>query len=125
MLNHAKQRGITVWGLMFLAAVFAFFLLLFFKLLPSYIDHGKVKTALENISRQPDTGGWERNEIKAALQRRFDIDDVHTVDLNKHLFVEKKPGVTIIRVTYEVRVPLAYNVTALVDFNDSIQVKAR
>jgi hypothetical protein len=45
--------------------------------------------------------------------------------LNKALIVEKKPGSMTIRITYERRVPLAYNVTALIEFDDSAQVNVR
>lgn len=125
MLTRTRQKGISFWGLLVVAAVSIFFLLMFFKLLPSYIEHAKVKTAITGISQQPNAINMEKNEIKAALQRRLDIDDVNDVDLSKSLFVEKKPGVTIIRVTYERRVPLFHNISALLDFNDSVQVTAR
>ena len=125
MLTSARQKGITIWGLMVVAAVFIFFVLLFFKLLPPYLEYGKVRTSLENLVKQPNAGDLERAEIRAALERRFDIEDVKGVDLNKNLFVEKKPGATIIRVAYERRIPLAYNITALIDFEHSVQVGAR
>ena len=125
MQTRTKQKGISFWGLIVVAGVTIFFILMFFKLLPPYIEHAKVKTALENMTQQPNAINMEKAEIKAALQRRLDIDDVNDVDLSKSLFVEKKPGATIIRITYERRVPLAYNVTAFIDFNDSVQVNAR
>ena len=125
MQTRMTQKGISFWGLIVVAGVTIFFILMFFKLLPPYIEHAKVKTALENMTQQPNAINMEKSEIKAALQRRLDIDDVNDVDLSKSLFVEKKPGATIIRITYERRVPLAYNVTALIDFNDSVQVNAR
>lgn len=125
MLANSKQSGMTFWGLLMVAAIFGFFVLLFFKLLPPYLEHAKVKTALENISRQPDAGSMEKGQIKAALDRRFSIEDINDIDLNKALFVEKKPGSMTIRVAYERRVPLAYNVTALLEFDDSVQVNAR
>ena len=125
MLTRTKQTGISFWGLLVVAGVLIFFLLMFFKLLPSYIEHAKVKTAITGISQQPNAINMEKGEIKAALQRRLDIDDVNDVDLSKSLFVEKKPGVTVIRVTYERRIPLFYNISALLDFNDSVQVTAR
>jgi len=125
MLTREKQQGMTFWGLLVVAAVFIFFVILFFKLLPPYIEHAKVKTALENISRQPGTADMEKSQIKAAFDRRFNIEDVNDVDLNKALFVEKKPGSMTIRIAYERRVPLAYNVTALIEFDDSAQVSVR
>lgn len=124
MQTRMKQKGMGFWGLSMVAAVAIFFILMFFKLLPPYIEDAKIKTALENISRQPNIMNMEKGEIKAAMQRRFDIEDIE-VDLNKFLFVEKKPGATIIRITYERRVPIAYNVTALLEFNESVQVNAR
>ena len=125
LTTKSKQNGMTFWGLMVVAAVFAFFVLLFFKLFPSYMEHAKVKTALENISRQPGTIEMEKAQIKSAFERRFDIEDVSNIDLNKNLFVEKKPGSMTIRIAYERRVPIAYNVSALIEFDDSVQVNVR
>jgi hypothetical protein len=125
MLTRENQQGMTFWGLLVVAAIFIFFVILFFKLLPPYIEHGKVKTALENIAHQPGTADMEKSQIKAAFDRRFNIEDVNDVDLNKALFVEKKPGSMTIRIAYERRVPLAYNVTALIEFDDSAQVNVR
>lgn len=125
MQSRMNQRGISFWGLIMVAALVVFFTLMFFKLLPPYIENAKIKTALENVSRQPNAINMEKGEIKAALDRRFSIEDINEIDLNKVLFVEKKPGVTIIRITYERRVPIAYNVVALLEFNDSVQVNAR
>jgi hypothetical protein len=125
LTTRSKQNGMTFWGLMVVAAVFVFFVLLFFKLFPSYMEHAKVKTALENISRQPGTSDMEKTQIKAAFERRFDIEDVSNIDLNKNLFVEKKPGSMTIRIAYERKVPIAYNVSALIEFDDSVQVNVR
>ena len=125
LTTKSKQNGMTFWGLLVVAALFIFFVILFFKLLPAYIEHAKVKTALENIAQQPGTSEMEKGQIKAAIDRRFNIEDVNDIDLNKALFVEKKPGSMTIRITYERRVPLAYNVTALIEFDDSAQVNVR
>jgi hypothetical protein len=125
LATNSKQNGMTFWGLLVVAAIFIFFVVLFFKLLPPYIEYGKVKTSLENMARQPDVGNMEKTQIKAALERRFDIEDVGNVDLNKNLFVEKKPGSMAIRIAYERKVPLAYNVTALIEFDHTVQVNAR
>jgi hypothetical protein len=122
MLTRENQHGMTFWGLLVVAAIFIFFVVLFFKLLPPYMEHAKVKTSLENIAHQPDAGNMEKAQIKAALDRRFSIEDINDVDLSKSLSVEKKPGSMTIRIAYERRVPLAYNVTALIEFDDTAQV---
>ncbi len=125
MQSMNKQRGITFWGLSFLAVIFGFFVFLFLKLLPPYMEYGKVRTALENVAHQPEAGNMERTEIISALERRFVIEDVNQVDLKKNFSIEKKPGVTTMRIAYEVRVPLLYQVSALLEFDHSVQVKTR
>lgn len=125
MLTGNKQNGMTFWGLLVVAAVFIFFVMLFFKLLPPYMEYAKVKAALDGIAKQPGISTMEKADIRAAFDRRFNIDSVDDIDLNKALIVEKKPGGMTIRLTYERRVPLAYNVTALIEFDDTAQVSAR
>ena len=124
MLTRKKQNGMTFWGLLVVGGVLAFFVLLFFKLMPPYLEHARVKTALANIASQPGAADMDKSQIKAAFDRRFNIEDIYEIDLSKALFVEKKPGATTIRIAYEKRVPLAYNVTALIEFDDSVQVNA-
>lgn len=125
MLDRNRQNGMTFWGLLVIATLFIFFVVLFFKLLPPYMEYAKVKAALENIAKQPGTSEMEKSQIKAAFDRRFNIDSVDDIDLNKALIVEKKPGSMTIRIAYERRVPLAYNVTALIEFDDTAQVNVR
>jgi len=125
MQNRIKQNGMTFWGLLVVATIFIFFVVLFFKLLPPYMEYGKVRAALEGIAKQPGTSEMEKSQIKAAFDRRFNIDSVDNIDLNKALIVEKKPNGMTIRITYERRVPLAYNVTALIEFDDTAQVTAQ
>ena len=125
MQAKLKQGGMTFWGLLVVAAVFGFFVIMAFKLLPPYLEYGKVKTALENVAHQPDAGTMSMGDFKAAMDRRFDIDDVNDIDTSKVLKMEKKPGVTTFSIAYEKRVPLAYNITALINFDHSAQVNVR
>jgi len=125
MQSKSKQSGITFWGLLVVAAVFGFFVIMTFKLLPPYMEYGKVKTAIENVAHQPDAGTMDLGQFKNAMDKHFEIDDVDDIDTSKVLSIEKKPGVTTFRVVYEKRVPLAYNITALINFDHSVQVNVR
>lgn len=113
-----SQRGITFWGLSFVLGVLAFVVLLIFTLFPPYMEDYKVTVALDALSRQPEFPTMTREEIVKALDRRFDIDMVTTVDPAKHLFIESRGrGAKVVRITYEVVTPLVYNVSLLLDFN--------
>lgn len=124
MHTLAAQRGMTFWGVAMIMALIVFFTLLTLKLAPSYMEHGKIITALKAIEKQPPSGSFSKEEIRRALDRRFTIDDVRRVNLNKDLYFEKKPGgIVVVRIAYEVRVPMAYNITALIEFDESIEVR--
>jgi hypothetical protein len=47
---------------------------------------------------------------------------VERVELNKDLKIESKNRMKVIRVAYQVQVPLAYNISALIAFDDSVEV---
>ena len=124
MRTLAQQRGMTMWGAAMIVALIVFFTLLTLKLAPPYMEHGKVITALKSIEKQQPPGVFSKDEIRRALDRRFVIDDVGRVDLKKDLYFEKKAGgIVVVRIAYEVRVPLAYNITALIEFDESAEVR--
>lgn len=123
MRSLAAQRGITMWGMLFVSMLVVAFVLLFLKLLPPYIEDGKVRTALENVGKQPGSASFTRAEIVNALERRFEIDSVSRVDLAKDLSLERSPDGRgkVIRIQYDVVVPLVYNISALIQFDNSVE----
>ena len=124
MRTLAQQRGMTMWGAALIVAMIVFFTLLLLKLAPPYIEHGKITTALKSIAKQQPPGAFSKDEIRRALDRRFTVDDVTRVDLRKDLYFEKKAGgIMVVRIAYEVRVPLAYNITALLEFDETAEVR--
>lgn len=124
MNTQARQNGMTMWGLSMVMALIVFFTLLGLKLGPPYISHGKIVTALKSLEKQPMPGGFSKDEVRKALERRFTIDDVTHVDLRKDLYFEKKPGnIIVVRIAYDVRVPMVYNITALIEFDNSVELR--
>lgn len=119
-----RQDGMTMWGMAVVIALIVFFTLLGLKLTPPYLENFKVKSILKSIGKQADAGSASREQLIEMLQKRFDIDEVHGVELRNDLKVENRGrSAKVISIAYEVRVPLAYNISALLDFNDSIEVK--
>lgn len=123
MYGNRKQAGMTMWGIMTVIALVVFFTLLTLKLVPPYLENAKVQTVLKNLSKQPGIGAAPPEELMAMLQKRFDVEDITRVDLRKDLKIEAKNKVKTIRVSYETRVPLFYNISALLEFNNSVEVK--
>jgi Domain of unknown function (DUF4845) len=124
MQTLKRQSGMTMWSLLFVFGTLAFFLFLFFKLLPPYMDDFKIKSALDSLGRQPDVGTMTVPEVKEAIRKRLEIDSADDLfDLNKILTVEPRGKTKSIHISYETVVPMAFNISALINFDHSIEVR--
>jgi len=120
-MSGFRQRGMTIWSLMVVACVMGFFALLIIKLAPPYATHAKVTFALKSAVRQVGgSSAASAAEVRQALERRFDIDEIRTVNLKEALRFERaRSGILTARLAYEVRVPILYNVSAVIAFDES------
>lgn len=118
-----RQSGMTMWSLLFVLGTLAFFLFLLFKLLPPYLGDMKVKAALESLGRQPDAGSMSVPEISEAIRKRLEIDSADNFDLGNSLTVTAKGRNKVIRINYESVTQMVYNVSVLITFDHSIEVR--
>lgn len=123
MQNPKRQSGITMWGLLFVLGTLAFFLFLTFKLLPPYLSDMKIKSALESLARQPDAGSMSNPEITEAIRKRLEIDSADDFNLGNSLTITAKGRNRVIRINYESVTPMFFNVSALLAFDHSIEVR--
>jgi hypothetical protein len=120
-LSPKRQQGLTLISIIFILGLIGFFTLLTLKIVPIYLDHGKVKSALEALKATPDVQTKTEAEIRESLSKRFLINYVYDV---------KQENITIVRhgnylkvsIDYETVVPLAGNLSALAEFNDFFEV---
>ena len=123
MQNPKRQAGMTMWSMLFILGTLAFFLFLFFKLLPPYMDDFKIKSALDSLGRQPDAGTMTLPQVKEAIRKRLEIDSADNFDLDKTLTVDARGKMKSIRISYESVVPMVYNISALLSFDHAIEVR--
>ena len=114
-----KQKGITMWGMLMIALIVAFFALLIIKLVPTYLMDMKVKSALEGVSRLSQQSNMSNAAIKTALYKRFSIDNISEteIDLKQDVTFAKKGRNRIIKINYEVVTPMFGNLSVLVQFD--------
>jgi hypothetical protein len=114
----------TFWGLLFVLSVLAFLIFVAFKLFPPYMEDFKVRTALDSLARQTDVGSLGRGEIAETLRKRFEIDNVDAVKLDKDLIIEARGRTKVIRIKYEQVIPMVGNLSVLLEFDHSKEVRA-
>jgi hypothetical protein len=116
----AKQNGMTMFNFLIVIAVSGFLATLTLRLLPVYLNHFKVKAALESLPAQPGLAAMSREDIMIALQKRWDIDAVADVT-REQVVISREGGRTRVRIAYDVIRPVMGNVEALVHFDDSVE----
>ena len=124
MQSLKQQRGMSFWSMLFVVGVLSFFLFLFFKLFPPYMEDFKIKGALESLARQEDIGRMSKGEMTEALRKRFEIDNISGVRLDKDFTIEPRGRMKLIRLRYENVIPLMANISILLEFDHSKEVRA-
>lgn len=117
------QRGWTIWSVLGVGALIIVGALLFMKLMPVYLDNYKLQEAMHSVAEDPRAKDWNKRQLVREMTNVLYIDyGSDIVNLNEALTLEKTDTQTFIRVKYEVVVPLVHNLSALVDFDNQVEI---
>lgn len=120
---YADQKGMTLWSTTFVLGVLGIAVFLILKLFPVYMQDFKVRKALHGIAAQSGAEAMTKADFVDALDKRLMVDDVENVNARKHFTIEQSGKNKLLRVNYEAIVPLVYNVSALLEFDHSQEVR--
>ena len=112
-----KQAGVSLIGMLIIASMAAFILLLGFRSLPAWSEFFAVQKILNSITQQAT-----KESTVAQLRRSFeDSADVNYVENVKpqDVVVTKEGGDVVLTVDYERRVPVVANIYLLFVFHAS------
>lgn len=118
MRNRQGQRGITMIGFIFVAAVVLAAAMIGFRTLPSYIEYFSVQKTLKN-TLQNARDGVTLTEFRRSfdLQAAADyIDSVRGSDIE----LTKEGNAIVASATWQKKLPLVGNVSLLLDFDVSV-----
>ncbi|HJS36967.1 MAG TPA: DUF4845 domain-containing protein [Burkholderiales bacterium] len=115
---RARQRGITLLGLIFGSFLLVLVALLAMRLLPSYIEYFTIKKNLVSIGKE--TAGREAtvNDIRRSFESRTAIDDITSINATD-LAITKEGNGYLIAASYRREVPLFANIGVYIDFEAS------
>jgi hypothetical protein len=121
MQTLKTQQGMTAIGWIIVLGLIAFFVLLALRLTPGYLEFATVSSSLESLQNEPGITTKTAPEIRSMLGKRFDINDVKTVNA-RDVKIESKGGRLRVWVDYEVRVPVLGNIDAVSKFHKEVEV---
>ena len=123
MKTRRQQQGMTMWGMLMIAIIAAFFALLGLKLFPPYMTNMKVKSVLSGIAEQAANTPMSNLEVLEGLNKRFQIDDLdRKIVLKDVVSFEKEGRARIVRIAYDDITPIFANIYVLIEFDNSAEV---
>ena len=111
----------TAIGWMLVLGLIGFIALITIKLVPLYMEYGKVASVFESLQNEPGITNKTRGEIVQLIRKRFDINDVNNVD-TKLVKVSKDKGRMKVGITYERREHLISNIDVVATFDKQVEV---
>lgn len=111
-----NQGGMTLTSFVMVAAVVGFFLFIGMKLFPMYQEFYSVKSALKGMAAEPDIANQDVGAIKDKFFKRMDINYSTNVK-PENVRIENKGNGQTVYVSYEVRVPMVYNLDIVGKFD--------
>ncbi|MBK9655695.1 MAG: DUF4845 domain-containing protein [Rhodanobacteraceae bacterium] len=115
-----SQRGITLIGFLIVLALAGFFFLIGAKLLPMYTEFMAVKAAMLQVQNTPGSARLTPEQVWKILDRTFYTSYVDSVQRTDMQLVRQNGY--FLRIAYEVRKPLVYNLDVVAKFDHSVEL---
>jgi len=114
----SRQRGVTLFGLMFWAVVLGFGALIGMRVLPAVNEYFTVKRAVNKIAAEGNAAGTAATvpEIRAAFEKQKDIEYSITTISAKDLIITKENDRVVVAFAYDKEVELVKPVFLLIKF---------
>lgn len=121
LTSPRRQQGASMLGVLFVAILICFIAYMIMKLGPSYMTNMKVSSTLKTVAEQATEERLSIQEIMRRIDARFHTDYVSVVTARNDLVLDKGDGYKQLRLSYQTEVPLFFNVSALLDFDNTAE----
>lgn len=117
-----RQNGMTMMSWLIVLAILVFFILIGIKMIPTYIENYSIQQVLINMEDDRKVRTMSANEMKKSFLKRLKINSVYEFD-RKAIKIKKEKFGTRFSVDYEIRKPVAGNVSIVMVFSESALIK--
>ena len=118
----ARQRGATFLGMVIILAILGFALYGGIRLTPLYFEYMAIVRALDQTAKEHEGDPVSPQTLRTSLDRRWTVEDIKSID-PKEIEIKKTAGGFSMRAYYRAEAPFVANVSLVVDFDKSVDVK--
>jgi len=124
MKTMRGQRGLGIFGLIFLLALIGFVALVVIKCMPLYLNQMTIARDLNEVAKQVSSSGSEIDvtDVRRDIERRWDIDYINQLE-PKDIKVGNTDKGMAISYDYEARAHLFYNISIVIHFAEDIPLR--
>jgi len=124
MISKRRQRGMSIWVLLYILATLGFIGLMGLKLFPLVLESFKIDKALTAVIQDPNVSNQSKGDILESLRKRFDVEDVRTIrfkNMKDHVFVEKKGEKVKINVVYRSESAFFWKILLVLNYDKTFE----
>jgi len=121
MRGPDRQYGISMLSVLIIGLLICLGAYIGMKIMPAYMTNIKVKTTLETVAEQAGEERLSAQEIIRRIDARFHLDYINIVSARNDLSMDKGDGYTELRLAYEREIPLFFNISALLAFDNAAE----
>ena len=116
-LRH-RQRGLGLWGWLFVLGVIGFVSMVTLKLVPIYLSEMSIARVVQATAKDPGNAGQPLGELRKAMRTRWDVEGITTLRVEDVKLVQSGAGGRALAYEYEARTELFYNISLVVSFSN-------
>ena len=118
----SRQRGMGLWGWIFVLGTLGIFGMVGLALIPFYLNEMAIAKVVKTIANDSSSASLPPAELRRAMQLRWDVDDISTLE-PKDVKVVKTSSGRAMSYDYERRAPLFYNISIVVRFQNTFPLR--
>jgi hypothetical protein len=108
-----NERGLTMIGFLFVAGVIVLFVIVGFRVLPSYVEYYSVEKVLQSTLREEPSAS--QAELKRALSKRIQAEYIDSVNAGD-LVVTRDGNQLVATLSWQKVLPMIANASILLEF---------
>ncbi|MES9993944.1 MAG: DUF4845 domain-containing protein [Candidatus Thiodiazotropha sp.] len=121
MQSPNKQKGLTSISWLIIFIMVGFLVYVGIKITPVYIDHYAVVSTLESVKNDPLSLRKTKREIRETITKRLYVNNIRHVNRD-HIKIKRSGKAMTINVAYEEVRPIAYNISLIMTFDETVEI---
>jgi hypothetical protein len=117
-MGKNKQRGIGTMGLILVIAGILFSAILAMKLIPAYMHNAQIERIFKTVVNDPEMQSATVKDVRASYAKRASMDYITDITADD-IEVSKEGGQLSLSASYVVKIPVAGNISLVLEFNPS------